>query len=106
MTEFKTIAESNNFIVLDKYTKIEQSSSGYQSESELENEFINDLISQGYEYLPDLNTPDKMLANVRLQLEALNQVRFLDDEWSRFILEFLDKPSDNIVDKNRYYSAP
>ena len=101
MTEFKTIAESNNFIVLDKYTKIEQSSSGYQSESELENEFINDLISQGYEYLPDLNTPDKMLANVRLQLEALNQVRFLDDEWSRFILEFLDKPSDNIVDKNR-----
>lgn len=101
MTEFKTIAESNNFIVLDKYTKIEQSSAGYQSEAELENEFINDLIGQGYEYLPDLNIPDKMLANVRLQLEALNQVQFLDDEWSRFVLEFLDKPSDNIVDKTR-----
>ena len=101
MNEYKTIAESNNFIVLDKYTKIEQSSGGYQSESELENEFINDLISQGYEYLPELNTPDKMLANVRVQLEALNQVQFLDGEWRRFVEQYLDKPSDNITDKAR-----
>lgn len=101
MNEYKTIAESNNFIVLDKYTKIEQSSSGYQSESELENEFINDLISQGYEYLSELNTPDKMLVNVRVQLEALNQVRFLEGEWRRFVEHYLDKPSDNITDKAR-----
>ena len=101
MNEYKTIAESSNFIVLDKYTKIEQSSGGYQSESELENEFINDLISQGYEYLPELNTPDKMLANVRVQLEALNQVQFLDGEWRRFVEQYLDKLSDNITDKAR-----
>lgn len=101
MNDYKTIAESNNFIVLDKYTKIEQQSGGYQSEAELEREFINDLINQGYEYLADLNAPDKMLANVRVQLQILNNVNFLDGEWNRFVIQYLDKPSDNITDKAR-----
>lgn len=101
MTDYKTIAETNNFIVLDKYTKIEQSSCGYQSEAELENEFINDLKNQGYDYLEDVNNPDKMLANVRVQLEALNQVQFLDGEWRRFVEQYLDKPSDGITEKAR-----
>ena len=65
----KPIAESNNFIVLDKYTKIEQEGSSYQSEADLENELIKDLSNQGYEFLGDLNSPDKMLLNVRLQLK-------------------------------------
>ena len=59
------------------------------------------MASQGYEYLPDLNTPEKMLTNVREQLQALNKVRFLDGEWLRFIETYLDKPSDTIVDKTR-----
>ena len=97
----KPIAETNNFIVLDKYTQIEQQGGKYQSESELECELIADLVSQGYEYLSDITTPDKLLANVRVQLQELNKVQFLDDEWSRFVLEFLDKPSDNVIDKTR-----
>ncbi|MDX8409686.1 MAG: hypothetical protein R8J84_06560 [Mariprofundales bacterium] len=68
MTEYKTIAESNNFIVLDKYIKAWQVSETYQSEYNLKHEFIDDLKNQGYEYPPDLNTPDKMLVNVREQL--------------------------------------
>ena len=51
----KPIAESNNFIVLDKYTKEWQVCESYQSEGDLEREFIQDLVNQGYEYLPDLN---------------------------------------------------
>lgn len=101
MSEHRTIAESNNFIVLDKYTKIEQQYGGYQSESDLERELIQDLQNQGYEYLNDLNTPEKMLSNVRLQLQTLNNVQFLDSEWSRFVEQFLDKPSDNVIDKTR-----
>lgn len=101
MTSYKPIAETNNFIVLDKYTQIEQQGGKYQSESELECELIADLVSQGYEYLSDITTPDQLLANVRVQLQELNKVQFLDDEWSRFVLEFLDKPSDNIIDKTR-----
>lgn len=42
-----------------------------------------------------------MLANVRVQLEALNDMEFKDGEWARFVEEYLDKPGDNIVDKTR-----
>ena len=101
MTDYKTIAESNNFIILDNYHKDWQISESYQSEDDLERELIRDLENQGYEYLPGLNTPDKMLANVRSQLQTLNNMRFLDGEWLRFVEQYLDKPSDNSLDKTR-----
>ncbi|PPK73488.1 type I restriction enzyme R subunit [Methylobacter tundripaludum] len=97
----KPIAESNNFIVLDKYTKCSQVNEPYQSEYDLEREFISDLENQGYEYLRDLNTHEKMLTNVRVQLQALNNVQFLEGEWQRFVEDYLDKPSDNSIDKTR-----
>lgn len=104
MSTYKTIAESNNFIVLDKFTKyleVNEASAVYQSESALEREFIEDLINQGYEYPIDLNTPGAMLANVREQLQRLNDVVFLDSEWVRFVEEYLDKPSDGLVEKSK-----
>ncbi|WP_228014852.1 hypothetical protein [Synechocystis salina] len=52
MTDYKAIAESNNFIILDKYSKKLRVKESYQSEYDLESEFIQDLIQQGYEYLP------------------------------------------------------
>ena len=101
MYEYKTVAESNNFIVLDKYTKEWQVCESYQSENDLERELIQDLRNQGYDYLPDLNTTEKMLDNVREQLQALNSVQFADGEWLRFVETYLDKPSDSITDKTR-----
>ncbi|MBK1885619.1 type I restriction endonuclease subunit R [Marinobacter sp. DY40_1A1] len=101
MTEYKAIAESNNFIVLDKYTKQHQVAESYQSEDDLERELVRDLVNQGYEYLPALNNPQAMLANVRVQLQALNKVNFSESEWARFVETYLDKPSDSITDKTR-----
>ena len=101
MYEYKPIAESNNFIVLDQYTKALQLKESYQSEYALESELITDLQNQGYAYLPDLNTPAKMLANVRAQLQSLNNVQFSDAEWARFVEQYLDKPSDTRTDKTR-----
>ena len=100
MNNTKTIAQSNNFIILDKYNKIEQEGAGYQSEADLENELIADLQNQGYEYI-DANTPEKMLSNVRIQLQTLNEMYFSDSEWARFVEEYLDKPSDTLIDKTR-----
>lgn len=97
----KPIAEANNFIVLDKYTQEWKAAESYQSEGDLEREFIQDLQSQGYEYLPGLNTPEALLANVRVQLQTLNNVQFGDGEWLRFVETYLDKPSDGIIDKTR-----
>lgn len=97
---YPPITETNKFIVLDKYERLEQGSS-YQTESDLEREFIADLQNQGYEYRTDLNSQEALLKNVRKQLETLNNVQFLDSEWQRFLTEYLDKPSENIVDKTR-----
>ncbi|TGK80428.1 type I restriction endonuclease subunit R [Leptospira montravelensis] len=97
----KPIAESKNFIILDKYTREWQTQENYQSEADLERELIQDLHNQGYDFLPGLNTPEKMLTNVREQLQALNKMQFSDSEWIRFVDEYLDKPNDNNVDKTR-----
>jgi type I restriction enzyme, R subunit len=101
MSDYKTIAESKNFIVLDKYTKEWQVNESYQSEDDLEREFIQDLVHQGYEAPQGLNTPEALLANVRVALQTLNDVQFSDDEWQRFVETWLDKPSDGIVEKTR-----
>lgn len=42
-----------------------------------------------------------MLANVRQQLQNLNGVVFNDSEWRRFTEQYLDNPSDGILDKTR-----
>jgi type I restriction enzyme R subunit len=101
MSDYKTIAESKNFIVLDKYAPEWKVSESYQSESDLEREFIQDLVNQGYEAPQGLNTPEALLTNVRTQLQALNNVQFADVEWQRFVETWLDKPSDGIVEKTR-----
>ncbi|WP_439854098.1 type I restriction endonuclease subunit R [Pseudomonas yamanorum] len=97
----KVIAESNNFIVLDKYAKEWKVAESYQSEGDLEREFIQDLVNQGYEHSMGLKTMPALLANVRTQLQALNGVEFSDAEWARFVESWLDKPSDSILDKTR-----
>ena len=104
MAQYNTIAESNNFIVLENYENnsvLAASSVAYQTEESLEREFIQDLQNQGYEYLPDLNTPEALLANVRKQLQTLNAVEFSDSEWARYVEEYLDKPNDSLVEKTR-----
>lgn len=104
MYEYNPIAESNNFIVLDKYEKhslLRESAAVYQTESSLEREFIQDLKNQGYEYLPQLTTPKDILGNARVQLQNLNNVVFNDAEWKRFCEDYLDKPNDNHIDKTR-----
>lgn len=102
MTQYKTIAESNNFIVLDQYNKfVEEPNAGYQTEGILEREFIRDLLAQGYEYLQGLNNHGELIKNLRIQLQRLNNVVFSDAEWHRFLEEYLDKPSDSLIEKTR-----
>ncbi|MDE5430333.1 type I restriction endonuclease subunit R [Elizabethkingia meningoseptica] len=104
MAQYNTITETNNFIVLDKYDKystLNEPPAVYQTEAALEQEFIKDLVAQGYEKPSNLTTQQAMLANVRQQLQVLNNMEFTDAEWVRFVEEYLDKPGDSIVDKTR-----
>ena len=104
MTEYKPIAETKNFIVLDKYINysiLNEAATVYQSEAALEQEFIQDLVNQGYERVTNLTTVAAMLANARKQIQALNNMEFTDSEWSRYVEEYLDRPSDNLIEKTR-----
>jgi type I restriction enzyme R subunit len=101
MHKTKPIAQSNNFIVLDRYEKTWAVNESYQSEAALEREFIEDLQNQGYSYRPDIKTPEKLLENLRIQIENLNNIHFNDSEWQRFLDEYLDRPGEGIIEKTR-----
>lgn len=104
MAQYKTIAELPDCIVLDKLDRNQaacEPAAVYQSEHALEREFIEDLVSQGYEYLPDLTTPAALMANVRTQLQQLNNTSFSDQEWERFVKEYLDRPGEGTIEKTR-----
>ena len=94
------IAEMTGGIILANFKKPERRVEEYQTESQLEENMINNLVSQGYERL-DVRTMDDLYANLRVQIEKLNEVKFSDSEWKRFLLEYLDAPNDGIIEKTR-----
>ena len=71
---------------------------GYESEAQLEQRFIEILQSQAYEYLP-IHTPEDLENNLRAQLEKLNDIRFTTTEWRDFFTKNLANPSHGIVEK-------
>jgi type I restriction enzyme R subunit len=72
----------------------------YQSEAELEREFIRQLTSQGYEYI-SVHNEAALTANLRKQLELLNDFTFTDSEWDRFFTECIANTNEGIVEKTR-----
>ncbi|MCZ2104801.1 MAG: type I restriction endonuclease subunit R [Burkholderiales bacterium] len=70
----------------------------YQSEAELERDFIERLQAQAYEYLR-IGSEADLVANLRRQLEALNRITFSDREWQQFFGEKIAGANDGIVEK-------
>ena len=100
MPQYNIIAETNEATVVTEYKQIEQKASTYQSEAELEKEFINMLQEQGYEYL-SIKTEDDLVKNLRKQLESLNGIKFSDDEWKTFFNNNISNKNSGIVEKTR-----
>ena len=98
--ETSTIAEMTNGIILANYEKILQVQEAYQSEAELEESMIKNLVLQGYEKFNG-KTSDDLYKNLKIQLEKLNKVTFTDEEWKRFLAEFLDSSNDGMIEKTR-----
>ena len=72
---YNIVLESNEATVVTEYTPLKKRRADYQSEAELEKNFIGDLVEQGYEYLT-LKTEDDLITNLRVQLEKLNHITF------------------------------
>lgn len=96
-----TIAEMTGGIILAHYDKNNKVGGGsYQSEAELERELIANLVSQGYERVK-FTTSEELYANLKVQIERLNNVSFSKSEWERFLTEYLDCPKDGMIEKTR-----
>ena len=100
MSYFNIIAQSSESTVVTEYKPQAKRSEAYQSEADLEQEFIRLLCELGYERLTIHKEAD-LIANLRTQLEKLNNYRFTDDEWKRFWDEVLANTNSGILEKTR-----
>ena len=100
MSYFNIIAQTTESTVVAEYIPEAARSDAYQSEAELEREFIRLLTAQGYEYLT-IHDETALIENLRIQLEALNDYHFTDGEWERFFKEIIANANDGIVEKTR-----
>ena len=95
---YDPIVVSSESTVVSEYVSDKKAGSGYQSEAQLEAEFIRLLESQAYEYLP-ITSEEQLVANLRTQLEALNSMSFSDSEWEHFFAGQLASANEGIVEK-------
>lgn len=98
MPYFNIVAETNQNTVVTTYEPVKARSDSYESEAELEKEFIRLLGEQGYQYLP-IHTEDDLISNLRERLEELNKYKFTDSEWERFFKSCIANPNEHILEK-------
>ena len=98
--QYNIVAATTENTVVTSYEPVKNRSDSYQSEAALEREFIHLLTQQGYEYL-QIHKEADLIANLRRQLEALNNYQFTDGEWERFFSDAIANPNEHIVEKTR-----
>ncbi len=100
MSYFNIVAETNENTVVTEYEPMKVRADQYQSEADLEKEFIRLLCEQGYEYL-SIHTENDLIENLRAKLEELNHYKFTDTEWNQFFHSAVANPNEHIVEKTR-----
>lgn len=100
MSTFNMVASMNESTVVSEYISEGRHSDSYQSEADLEKEFIRMLTEQGYEYL-QIHTETELIVNLRKKIEQLNSYKFTDTEWERFFHQYIANANEGIVEKTR-----
>lgn len=95
---YNTVAQTSESTVVAEYKPIRSKSSAYQSEADLEREFIGQLQAQGYEYLK-IHSDADLVSNLRAKIEELNHYAFSDNEWNRFYKTELSNENQGIEEK-------
>jgi type I restriction enzyme R subunit len=97
---YNLVSQNNESTVVSEYTtqvdRVKDAS--YQSEADLERAFIKQLESQAYEHIA-IRSEDDLIANLRRQLEKLNEFSFSEGEWQRFFTGVLANPNQSIEEK-------
>ena len=100
MSTYNIVLSTNESTVVTEYESQTKRSDAYQSEAALEAEFIKMLGEQGYEY-ETIHDSDALIANLRRQLELLNNYHFTDKEWDSFFKSKIANTNEGIVEKTR-----
>ena len=100
MSFFNIVAQTTENTVVTEYEPVKTRSDNYQSEADLEREFIRMLAEQGYEYLK-IHAEADLIKNLRARLTILNHYDFSDSEWDRFFKESIANPAEHTVEKTR-----
>ena len=98
MQDYNIIAEQEHTTVMAHYEVLPREARGYQSEAELEAEFIKQLVEQGYERV-NVSSEKDLLANLRRQMERVNGLVLSDREWRQLLEEHIASPQMTIEDK-------
>lgn len=104
MKEYSQISENPESTVVAEFEGGYYSAAQYESEANMEQDLINRLTRQAYEYLP-LTSETELIANLRRQIERLNDYRFEDQEWQSFFHDYLGNPNQGIVEKTNTIQA-
>ncbi len=100
MNKLNVLSENMNSTVISEYKSLEIRSKNYQSEFELEKEFIKTLEEQSYEFLR-INSEEDLVSNLRKKIEKLNKYQFTDNEWNYFYNDILANSNEGILEKTR-----
>ncbi len=98
--QYQLVSENPESTVVAEFEAGYRSAAQYQSEAEMEDDFIKQLTRQAYDYLPIKNEKE-LIDNLRTQIERLNLIKFSDDEWQQFFSEHLGNPQQGIVEKTK-----
>ncbi len=100
MNNFNLVTQSTESTVVAEYEPSERRAETYQSEADLEREFLRLLGEMGYEYL-NIHSEEELIPNLRKQLELLNNYEFTDSEWEQFFKNCIAGANDDIEKKTR-----
>ncbi len=95
---YNLVAQNPKSTVVSEYIPSKKRAENYQSEAELEREFIKQLETQAYEYLK-ITEEEDLKSNLRKQLEKLNDYEFSEGEWEYFFISEIANPNQNIAEK-------
>lgn len=98
MSMINLISENESSTVITNFKGIDKTNKTYQSEAQLENEFINTLLDEGYDRL-FINSEDELINNLRVQLEKLNRIKFTNKEWNYLFDNFIANKNKGIYEK-------
>lgn len=97
---YSLILEGPTSTVCAQVPEVARTATSYQTEAQLEDELIEQLVDQGYERVSPTSEAE-LVANLRQQIELLNGFAFADEDWERFFREVVANKAEGIVEKTR-----